>query len=93
MDMTGWTAITGADGSVLGWMAPADGETPLERAHRIRAAGMRAQAVGEVADLAASAAFDLDDVCETGEARIGEHGVDAALGVAYELMQIEQLRQ
>jgi hypothetical protein len=66
---------------------------PVLRRHRAAHVKFRADAIGEVADLAASPAFDLDEVCASGEARIGERGVDAALGVAWELMQIEQLRQ
>jgi hypothetical protein len=66
---------------------------PMMRRHRAAHIKARADAIGEVADLAASQAFDLDEVCASGEARIGERGVDAALGVVWELMQIEQLRQ
>ena len=66
---------------------------PMLRRHRAAAVKARADAIGEVADLAASPAFDLDAVCAAGVARIGERGVDAALGVAWELIQVEQLRQ
>jgi hypothetical protein len=66
---------------------------PVLRRHRAAHVKARADAIGEVADLAASEAFDLDEVCAAGEARIGERGVDAALGVAWELIQVEQLRQ
>jgi hypothetical protein len=66
---------------------------PMLRRHRVAHVKARADAIGEVADLAASEAFDLDEVCAAGEARIGERGVDAALGVAWELIQVEQLRQ
>jgi hypothetical protein len=66
---------------------------PMLRRHRVACVKARADAIGEVADLAASEAFDLDEVCAAGEARIGERGLDAALGVAWELIQIEQLRQ
>jgi hypothetical protein len=66
---------------------------PMMRRHRAVHVKARADAIGEVADLAVSPAFDLDEVCADGEARIGEAGVEAALGVAWELIQIEQLRQ
>ena len=66
---------------------------PMMRRHRAEIVRHRAGAIGEVADLAASPAFGLDQVCEAGETRIGEAGVDAALGGAWELIQIEQLRQ
>jgi hypothetical protein len=92
MDTTGYTPVTDAGGKVLGWMAPADAETPHEKQFRNHVVGVRAAAVDEVADLALAPGFDLDDVCADGEARIGEAGVDAALGVAWELMQVEELR-
>jgi hypothetical protein len=66
---------------------------PMLRRHRVSCVKTRADAIGEVADLAASPAFDLDEVCASGEARIGEPAVDAALGVVWELIQVEQLRQ
>jgi hypothetical protein len=65
---------------------------PMLRRHRAEIVRHRADAVDEVADLAACPGFDLDDVCASGEARIGEAGVDAALGVVLELQQIEMLR-
>jgi hypothetical protein len=66
---------------------------PMMRRHRAEVVRLRAAAIGEVADLAHSPAFDLDEVCSAGAARIGVAGVDAALGVAWELMQIEEPRQ
>jgi hypothetical protein len=92
-DMTGWTEVTSAAGETLGWIAPADVETPHERAFRIRAAGLRAAAVAEVADLAHSRAFSLDEVGAAGTERFGADVVDAAFDVVYELMQVEQLRE
>jgi hypothetical protein len=93
VDLTGWTPVTDAAGKVLGWTAPADVETPHERAHRIRVAGLRAAAVAEVADLAHSRAFDLDEVGAAGTERFGADVVGAAFDVVYELMQVEQLRE
>ena len=89
-DMTGWTPVLNAAGETVGWMAPADVETPHEEELRRRHVRVRAAAIGEVADLAASEAFDLDEVCAAGEERIGERNVDAALGVVWELMQVER---
>jgi len=66
---------------------------PMLRRHRAEVVRLRADAIGEVADLVACEAFDLGDVCESGEARIGEAGVDAALGAVWELIQVERLRQ
>ncbi len=66
---------------------------PMMRRHRAEIVRHRADALCEVADLAASPAFDLDEVNEAAEARIGEAWADAALGPVWELMQIEMLRQ
>jgi hypothetical protein len=92
--MADWEPVTGASGEVLGWMSAADPDEPGDyfEADRRPKVARRAAAIGEVADLAASPAFDLDEVCASGEARIGEDGVDAALGVALELQQVEMLR-
>jgi hypothetical protein len=76
---------------VDGKVAEVDME-PMLRRHRDRHIKARAAAIGEVADLAASPAFDLDEVCASGEARIGEGGVDAALGVVLVLQEIELRR-
>lgn len=66
---------------------------PMLARHRARVIDARADAVGEVADLAANPVFDLDEVCATGAERFGEPVVDAALDVVWELMQIEEFRQ
>ncbi len=66
---------------------------PMMRRHRVAHVEARAAAVAEVADLAASKAFDLDEVCQAGTERFGADAVDAALDVVYELAQVEQLRE
>jgi len=91
----GWEPVTSAAGETVGWMCAPDPDEPdvdYFEADRLPKIRRRADAVGEVADAAASPAFDLDAICEAGEARIGEAGVDAALGVVAELQQVEMLR-
>jgi len=73
-------------------LAISDAAEALEDAARSAEVWSRAAAVDAVAELAACPGFDLDDVCEAGEARVGEAGVDAALGVVAELQQVEMLR-
>ena len=66
---------------------------PMMRRHRAAHVEARAAEVAEVADLAASPAFDLDEVGAAGTERFGADVVDAAFDVVYELMQVEQRRQ
>jgi hypothetical protein len=66
---------------------------PMLARHRARHVRLRADAVCEVADLAHSRAFDLDEVGAAGTERFGADVVDAAFDVVYELMQIEEPRQ
>src|SRR5258708_37052786 len=53
---------------------------PMMRRHRAEIVRHRAGASGEVADLAASPAFGLDQVCDAGEARIAAAGRERAPG-------------
>ena len=66
---------------------------PMMRRHRAAHVKARADAVAEVAGLAHSRAFDLDEVGATGTERFGADVVDAAFDVVWELMQVEQLRE
>jgi hypothetical protein len=92
-DMTGWTEVTSAAGETLGWMAPADVETPHERAHRIRVAGLRADAIDQAARLFDSA-FTPDEVKDMWAASgLSGDDLDAAANVALELWTVEQERK
>jgi hypothetical protein len=88
--MEGWTPVTTADGTVLGWTAPADVETPRERAHRGRVAGLRADAIDQVADLFGDPAFDPGQTYDAAEAwGMPGAAIDAAAHVAVALREIE----
>jgi hypothetical protein len=89
VDLTGWTPVTGADGAVLGWMAPADTETPHERAQRLRVARLRADAIGQAAALLGDPVFGLDEAYEAAEAAMPGPMVNAAGHIAVTLAEIE----
>jgi len=80
-------------------MLDADGKVvhvdmgPVLRRHRAEVVRLRAAAVAEVADLAASEAFDLDEVGAAGTERFGADVVDAAFDVVWELLQVERRRR
>jgi hypothetical protein len=92
VDMTGWSDVTNGKGDVVGWMAPGDVETPLEAAHRRMVAGVRADVTEAAATVLMDEAFDVESVCESARRQVGNDATQAALGVVYELLQIEQLR-
>jgi hypothetical protein len=92
-DMTGWTPVTSAAGDVLGWMAPADVETPWERTWRLRVAASRAGAIDQAAGLLMDEAFDPEetwDACEASGMPAG--AIDSAGNVAVTLWKIEHGR-
>jgi hypothetical protein len=92
MDMAGWSPVTGADGRVLGYMAPADVDTPLERAQRKRVAGLRAGAIDQAVELLMDDAFDPGETWDAAEASgLPAAAIDAAGNVALELWKIEHL--
>lgn len=96
-DMTEWAPVTGADGTVLGWMAAPDPDEPdvdwfeADRLPKIR---RRAAVIDPVAALAADEAFSADEVIEMGR-RSGLTGddLDAAANVAWHLWVVEQRRR
>jgi hypothetical protein len=90
MDLTGWAPVTGADGAVLGWMAPADVETPHERAQRIRVAGLRADAIDQAAAMLGDPVFSLDESYEAAEAAMPGPMVNAAGHIAVTLAEVER---
>jgi hypothetical protein len=92
VDMTGWSEVTDGNGKVVGWVAPGDVDTPLEAAHRRAVAGVRADVTEAAATVLMDEAFDVESVCESARRQVGHAATQAALGVAYELLQIEQLR-
>ena len=64
-DLTGWTGVTSADGTVAGWMSLPDPDEPdvdYFEADRVPKAGRRAAALYEVAALAADEAFSAGEV-------------------------------
>jgi len=65
---------------------------PMMRRRRAEIVKLRADAVTEVADLAADPAFSLDEVGAAGTERFGADVVDRAFDVVYELLQVERLR-
>jgi hypothetical protein len=89
-DMTGWTEVTSAAGETLGWMAPADVETPWERAQRLRVAGLRADAIGQAAAMLGDPAFSLEESYEAAEAAMPGPMVNAAGHVALTLAEAER---
>jgi hypothetical protein len=89
MDLTGWTPVTDAGGKVLGWTAPPDGETPHERAFRIRVAGLRADAIDAAAALFADPAFDLEKTYDVAEAAMPGADVNAASYIGLVLREVE----
>jgi hypothetical protein len=93
MDMTGWSPVLGADGQVLGWVAPADVETPLEAAHRREVALARAEVIDQAADVLMCESFDLEDSWAAAESVMSPGMVDSAGNVVLMLRWIEQLRE
>ena len=90
MDLTGWTPVTDAAGEVLGWTAPADVETPHERAQRLRVARLRADEIGQAAALLSDPAFSLDESYEAEEAAMPAPMVNAAGHIALTLAEVER---
>lgn len=93
MDLTGWSPVTDAGGKLLGYMAPADAETPHETALRRRVARVRAGKVGEVAAMLGEECFDVNGVFDTARAAgVPETVLDSAGYLAVELTKIESGR-
>jgi hypothetical protein len=88
--MSGWTAVHGKDGAVLGYTAPADVETPHERAQRMRLVRVRADAIGQAAALLADEAFDLDESYAAAETAMPPGMVNAAGHIALVLAEVER---
>jgi uncharacterized membrane-anchored protein len=90
-DMTGWTPVTAADGKVLGWMAPADVETPWERSQRARLVEVRADRLAEMVELLGSAAFDVGETFAAARAAgLSAAEQDSAGHMAVVLAEIEE---
>jgi hypothetical protein len=87
MDMTGWTPVYGKDGAVLGYTAPADAETPLERTFKDQVIEARSAALDPVADLYGCESFDIEAVSDA--CGLSEDDQDSAANVAWTLMQVE----
>jgi hypothetical protein len=90
MDLTGWTPVTDAGGKVLGWTAPADVETPHERAQRLRVARLRADAIDQAAAMLGDPVFSLDESYEAAEAAMPGPMVNAAGHIAVTLAEVER---
>jgi hypothetical protein len=92
MTEQGWQPVTGADGEVLGWMAALDDPVVIagERERGRRIVRLRADAIGQVAELLMDEAFDPEETWDAAEASGLPPGVvDAAGNVAFELWKIE----
>jgi hypothetical protein len=90
VDLTGWTAVYGKDGAVLGYTAPGDVETPHERSLRMRLVRARAAPIDEAAALMMDEAFDLDETFTAAETAMPGPMVNSAGHIALTLEEVER---
>jgi hypothetical protein len=93
-DIPKWEPVTGAGGTVLGWMLaldPAEPDVDYFEADRLPRVRRRAAAIGQAADLFADENFDPAETWDAGLAfGLTDHDLDAAAYLAVELEKIER---
>ena len=93
-DIPKWQPVTGAGGTVLGWMSapdPAEPDVDYFEADRLPRVRRRGAVIGQAADLFADRAFDPAETWDAGlAAGLADPDLDAAAYIAVELEKIER---